>query len=115
MGYEAKKVVVGESTSLDIILKTQSAQLEEVMITAEFGMKRLAKSVGSSAQTVSPSDITESGRSNFVTALQGRVSGLNVVSTSGAPGASNHRCSPKYNFYFGKQSAIICDRWGTDE
>ena len=88
VGYEPKKVVVGESTSLDIILKTQSAQLEEVMITAEFGMKRLAKSVGSSAQTVSPSDITESGRSNFVTALQGRVSGLNVVSTSGAPGAS---------------------------
>jgi TonB-linked SusC/RagA family outer membrane protein len=88
VGYEPKKVVVGESSSLDIILKTQSAQLEEVMITAEFGMKRLAKSVGSSAQTVSPSDITESGRSNFVTALQGRVSGLNVVSTSGAPGAS---------------------------
>jgi TonB-linked SusC/RagA family outer membrane protein len=88
VGYEAKKVVIGESASLEIVLKTQSSQLEEVMVTAEFGMKRLAKSIGSSAQTVIPSDITESGRNNFITALQGRVSGLNVTSTSGAPGAS---------------------------
>jgi TonB-linked SusC/RagA family outer membrane protein len=88
VGYETKKVIIGESNSLEIILKTQSGQLEEVMITAEFGLKRLAKSVGSSAQTVRVSDITESGRGNFISALQGRVSGLNVSSTSGAPGAS---------------------------
>src|SRR5690606_17224478 len=32
--------------------------------------------------------VIESGRDNFISALQGRVSGLNVTSSGGAPGAS---------------------------
>lgn len=62
--------------------------LSEVEITAEFGMKRIARSVGSSVQNVKAADIIESGRDNFISALQGRVSGMNVSSSGGAPGAS---------------------------
>jgi len=62
--------------------------LEEVVITGEFGMKRVARSVGSAVQNVKASDIIDSGRDNFVSALQGRVSGMNVTSTGGAPGSS---------------------------
>jgi TonB-linked SusC/RagA family outer membrane protein len=39
-------------------------------------------------QNVRAADILDSGRDNFITALQGRVAGMNVVSSGGAPGAS---------------------------
>ena len=44
--------------------------------------------MGSAVQNVKASDIAESGRESFVTALQGRVAGMTITSTSGAPGAS---------------------------
>ena len=73
---------------VDIVLTPNNTTLGEVTITGEFGMKRLARSVGSDAQTISGKDISESGMDNLTSALQGRVSGLNVTSTGGAPGAS---------------------------
>ena len=62
--------------------------LQDVVVTAEFGMKRVARTVGSSVQNVKAQDIVESGRTDFISALQGRVSGMSVVSSGGAPGAS---------------------------
>ena len=84
----SKKQEVAVKPNMDITLYPSETSLEEVTITAEFGMKRLAKSMGSSAQQVDGSKISESGQTNFVSALLGRVSGLNVTSTGGAPGSS---------------------------
>ncbi len=86
VGYDA--TVVPAATAQNVTLNATSNELEEVVITAEFGMKRIARAVGSSAQNVKASDITESGRTDFISALQGRVSGMTVTNTSGAPGAS---------------------------
>lgn len=87
VGYTRQEVPV--SANPRIVLKSDSELLEEVVITGEFGMKRVARSVGSSVQNVKASDIIDSGRDNFIGALQGRVSGLNVTSSGGTPGASN--------------------------
>ena len=73
---------------VDVTMADGTNALEEVVVTAEFGMKRVARSIGSSVQNVKATDIAESGRTDFITALQGRVSGMTVTSTSGAPGAS---------------------------
>ena len=73
---------------VDVVMNPSNTTLGAVTITGEFGMKRLARSVGSDAQTVSGKEISESGMDNLTSALQGRVSGLNVTSTGGAPGSS---------------------------
>jgi TonB-linked SusC/RagA family outer membrane protein len=88
--YVGYKTVTAKAdkTRIDVTLEEDAQALGEVVITAEFGLKRVARSVGSSAQNVRASEIIESGRDNFITALQGRVSGINVVSSGGAPGAS---------------------------
>jgi len=86
VGYVTQEVPV--SANVRIVLIPDAALLEEVVITGEFGMKRIARSVGSAVQNVKASDIIDSGRDNFVSALQGRVSGMNVTSTGGAPGSS---------------------------
>lgn len=83
-----KKQEVNVRPKMDITLYPSETSLEEVTVTAEFGLKRLAKSMGSSAQQVAGAQISESGQTNFVSALLGRVSGLNVTSTGGAPGSS---------------------------
>ena len=88
IGYKTKTVEIGKQNSLTITLEEDANVLGEVEITAEFGMKRVARSVGSSVQNVKAADIIESGRDNFISALQGRVSGMNVSSSGGAPGSS---------------------------
>lgn len=87
MGYITKTVDIKDN-GMTITLDEDSKMLGEVEITAEFGMKRVARSVGSSAQNVKAADIINSGRDNFITALQGRVSGINVTSSGGTPGSS---------------------------
>ena len=78
IGYKTKTVTIGNQNQLTIVLEEDANMLGEVEITAEFGMKRVARSVGSSVQNVKAADIIESGRDNFISALQGRVSGMNV-------------------------------------
>jgi TonB-linked SusC/RagA family outer membrane protein len=88
IGYAPMEVKIGAANQYDVKMSPEVRTLEEVVITAEFGMKRIARAVGSSVQSVKASDIIESGRDNFITALQGRIAGMNVTSTSGAPGSS---------------------------
>ncbi|WP_234878283.1 SusC/RagA family TonB-linked outer membrane protein [Prevotella heparinolytica] len=88
IGYKTRTVTVGNQSQLTIVLEEDANMLGEVEITAEFGMKRVARAVGSSVQNVKAADIIESGRDNFISALQGRVSGMNVSSSGGAPGSS---------------------------
>lgn len=87
VGYLTKEVVVSANT-LSVRLEEGTSDIEEVLVTAEFGMKRIARSVGSAVQHIDGQTISESGRENFISALAGRVPGLNISSTSGSPGAS---------------------------
>jgi TonB-linked SusC/RagA family outer membrane protein len=88
IGMETKEVTVGNSQTLTITLNDAITTLGEVVI-AEFGIKRASRAMGSEAQTVVGKEIAESGRDNLAGALMGRVSGLNVISTGGSPGASS--------------------------
>ena len=86
IGYQAQEVKAAQG--MKVTLLEDVNKIEDVVVTAEFGMKRVARAVGSSVQNVKAQDIIESGRTDFVSALQGRVSGMTVTSTSGMPGAS---------------------------
>jgi TonB-linked SusC/RagA family outer membrane protein len=88
VGSKETLQTVGNGTVYNVILQSTEAALDEVLVTAEFGMKRVARAVGSSVQHIDGETISESGRENFVSALAGRVPGLNVTSTGGAPGSS---------------------------
>lgn len=89
VSFETRTIPVATGSFARVVMAPRGDSMDEVVITAEFGMKRIKRSVGSSVQVVDGSTITESGRDNFISALAGRVPGLNITSTSGAPGASN--------------------------
>lgn len=88
LGYKDVVLKINGRSTVNVVMEEDAEMLKEAVITAEFGMKRVARAVGSAVQNVKASDITESGRESFVSALQGRIAGMTVTSTGGAPGAS---------------------------
>jgi len=88
VSYEAIDVKVGASSTIDVNLKPSAGTLGEVVVTS-MDIKRNARELGYSVQTVKGSDIQQTQRENFVNSLQGRVAGLTVTPTSGAAGASS--------------------------
>lgn len=89
IGYNPQEVTVGTSTVINVRLEPSDVMLESTVIVGEFGIKRPARAVGAATQTVKGSDIADSGRENFVNALQGRVSGIQISNSGGTPGSSS--------------------------
>jgi TonB-linked SusC/RagA family outer membrane protein len=89
IGYNPQEVTVTTATVVNVRLEPSDVMLESTVIVGEFGIKRPARSVGAATQTVKGSDIAESGRENFVNALQGRVSGIQISNSGGTPGSSS--------------------------
>ena len=88
LGFKHVEVPVEGKTVIDVTMSDDSERLDASTVTAEFGMKRVARAIGSSVQSVKSTDIVESGRESFTSALQGRVAGMTVTTTGGAPGSS---------------------------
>jgi TonB-linked SusC/RagA family outer membrane protein len=81
-----EKTVTGNV--INAILQEDNQSLNEVVVTA-LGQTVKQRSLGTSQQTVKGADIAQTQRENFINALQGRVAGVEVTSSSGVPGASS--------------------------
>lgn len=79
---------VGASNVINIQLKRTATSLDAVVVTA-LGQTTQQRALGTSQQLVQGSDIAQTQRENFVNALQGRVAGVDVTTTSGLPGSSS--------------------------
>ncbi len=84
-GFEDQSVLVAGQSVINVVMN-EGVQLDEVVVTA-LGISREKKALGYSVESVSSEDIAKSGKTNILGALQGRVSGVNIQSGSGAPGA----------------------------
>jgi len=78
---------VGAANVIDVQLRRAPINLNTVVVTA-LGQQAEVRTLGAAQQTVSGAKLAESQRDNFVNALEGRVAGVTVNSTSGVPGAS---------------------------
>ncbi|MCC6242602.1 MAG: SusC/RagA family TonB-linked outer membrane protein [Gemmatimonadaceae bacterium] len=88
IGYVLQERVVGSDNTINVSLARVAASLDAMVVTA-LGETAVRRSLGTSQQTVIGADVAETGRENFINGLQGRVAGVEVVSTSGVPGASS--------------------------
>lgn len=87
IGFNTKEVIVN-GDNLKIVISESAQTLNNVTIVGSMGIVRNKSSLGYAVQEVKGKEIADTQRPNFATALQGRVAGLTVTSTSGAPGAS---------------------------
>ncbi|WP_316816427.1 SusC/RagA family TonB-linked outer membrane protein [Pedobacter nyackensis] len=88
IGYTSQEVIVGTSTTIDIILKEENNNLNEVVVTA-LGIKKEKKAVGYAIQEVKGETLVEAKEPNLVNALSGKVAGLQVTRSSNGPGGSS--------------------------
>ena len=87
IGHTPQTVVVVSSSTVNINLISGVSSLKEVVVTA-LGVKQEKRALGYAIQEVKGKDLADTQRENFANALQGRVAGLTVTGTSGAPGSS---------------------------
>ena len=88
IGTGLQERTVGAEDVIDVVLRRVALDLDAVVVTA-LGETAAARSLGTAQQTVRGTEIAGTQRENFFNALSGRVSGVDVTSTSGVPGASS--------------------------
>ena len=88
IGYVAQEVPVGGRSVIDVVLKEQSNDLGEVVVTA-LGIKREKKSLAYSVTEVNGSDFTQARENNVANALTGKIAGVNATGISTGPGGSS--------------------------
>ncbi len=87
VGYNDVEKVVGSENEINVTLVEDAETLEEVVVTA-FGRTMTRNESTSSVVTVTAEEISKSPFVDAQQALQGKVSGLVVNTTSGVPGAA---------------------------
>jgi len=87
IGLLSQEIEVGERTVVDVQLGTDTKQLGEVVVTAA-GIEREKKSLGYRVENVVGSKVQQVSEADPLRALQGKVAGVNIVSSSGVPGSA---------------------------
>ena len=87
VGMKTKEVKIGDEDVINVVMSEDAVKTEEVVVTA-IGMEREKKSLGYSIEEFKSSQIEKSKTTNLVTSMEGKVAGVNIVKTTGAPGGA---------------------------
>ena len=85
IGYLPQEVQVGNKSTLNITLKEDNQALDEVVVVGYTTQKKA--DLTGAVSSVKMSNLTDMSTSGINSALQGRMSGVTVLQSSGAPGA----------------------------
>lgn len=88
IGYKSKEVPVDGKTSLNIFLEENNYNLDELVVVG-YGTMRKSDLTGSVASVKATDALKQMPTSNITDALQGRLSGVNIISSTGQPGAES--------------------------
>lgn len=86
VGYDPTEITVGSQSVINIALVSSKVMLSEIVVIG-YGTVRKSDLTGS-VGSVKAKDITKITSLNAEQSLQGKVAGVQVTSTSGAPGAN---------------------------
>ncbi len=85
LGFKTVSITVGSQTTIDVAMETDVESLNEIVVVG-YGTQRKVDLTGA-ISTVKSEDIERTPNSNVMQSLQGKVPGVQVVST-GSPGDS---------------------------
>ena len=91
IGTAPEERTVGAESVINVQLKRVAASLDAVVVTALGQTTVAARARHGAADGRRAADIARTQRENFVNALQGRVAGVDVTSTSGVAGRLDRR------------------------
>lgn len=88
VGMVTRDVEITPGTPMYVQLSSADNQLNEVVVTA-MGMKRDRKALGYAVQDLKAEDLNTDGTTSLASAMQGKLTGVDIRPSSGAPGASS--------------------------
>lgn len=87
IGFTTQAFTITRNQKLDVVLKEDSKVLSEVVVTA-LGIKRETKALGYSVAEVKGDAITAAQPINAMSALSGKVAGVDISTTTAGPSGS---------------------------
>ena len=87
VGYQTSTVAVNGQDQINFSLN-QANELDEVVVTS-LGIKREAKALGYSIQTVGSDEIVNSGSNSALDALVGKAAGVQITRSAGSAGGGS--------------------------
>ncbi len=88
IGLVTQEVEVGGRQVIDVPMKSDITQLNEVVVTA-LGIERKRNELPYAAQQVTGDQITSTRNANFVNALSGKVAGIDIKTNNNLGGSTN--------------------------
>jgi TonB-linked SusC/RagA family outer membrane protein len=86
IGMVTKNVTAAKN--MRVVLYTADHNLDEIVVTA-MGISREKKAQGFASQTLTADQLNTSGTSSLASAMQGKLTGVDIRTSSGTPGASS--------------------------
>ncbi len=83
-----KAIDVEAKSNMVVKLESDAFMIDELVVTA-VGIKRSQKALSYSVSQVNSEEITKGGDRSALNSLQGKIAGVSISSSSGAPGASS--------------------------
>ena len=87
IGYKSQTFAVGNQSSFSIVLEEDAELLDETVVIG-YGVQKKSDVTGAIA-SVKESDLENRTTTDVAQALQGKASGVQIVNSSGAPGAAS--------------------------
>ncbi len=87
IGFQSQDIEIGNQSAINIALLPDTKQLSEVVVTA-IGIERDERALGYSVETLQGEQIQQVSEPDPLRALQGKVPGVNINSSTGAPGSA---------------------------
>jgi TonB-linked SusC/RagA family outer membrane protein len=104
-GYAAQEVDVRDQTSINVQLSKSSGNLDEIVVVG-YGTQR-RREVTSAVSSVKAEDFTKGFSRDAAQLIQGKVAGISVATTSGAPNATTQISLRGANSILGTSTPLV--------
>ena len=87
VGMATQERAIGTENQFNIALAQDTKQLSEVVVTA-LGIRRESRALGYAVSEIKPEQVVQKSEPDVLRTLQGKIPGVNIGGSSGAPGSS---------------------------
>ncbi len=86
VGMKTKEVAIAGQSVVNVALESEVLEMDEVVVTA-LGISKERKSLGYTVQDVQGDQLVKAANPNVMTAMSGKIAGVEIRQSSGMPGA----------------------------
>jgi TonB-linked SusC/RagA family outer membrane protein len=87
IGLTSQEIAIAGRTMIDVQMAQDIKQLGEIVVTAA-GIERKTKALGYSVENIDGDKLAQKSEPDVLRSLQGKIAGVNILSSSGAPGSA---------------------------